>query len=72
MDKLLNMSVLSSELGGSMQLHDDPKASAKKSSRGLLQDFMNSIDLRVVKKMQMDQQSHKMSALADLFVGEGL
>ena len=74
MNKLLNMSVLASELGGSIPVVEDVKLSSKsrRSSKGNLQDFMNSIDLRVMKSMQADQASKKNNLLADLFIGEGM
>ena len=75
-DKLLNLSVLASELGASIPMQDDSaKLSFRnKSKSGALQDFMNSIDMRVVKSMQADKKScsQNKSVLADLFLGEGL
>ena len=74
-DKMLNLSVLGSDLGASIPMHDDSaKLSFRnKSKNGALQDFMNSIDMRVLKSMQADQKSQqKKAVLADLFLGEGL
>ena len=68
--KLLNMSVLQSELGGSIPMQEDSaKLSFRKKTKGLLHDFMNSVDMRIVQSMQADKRNSQESVLADLLLG---
>lgn len=70
--KLVNMSILGSEMGGSIPMHEN-SAKSNPRFRSNLQDFMNSLDVRVLKCMKKDQAStQNKSVLADLMVGEGL
>ena len=72
--KLMDMSVLISEMGGSFPVKDEQNRGdcLLKNGGNVMQDFMNSIDMRVVKNMKADQLSQKNSLLKDLFMGEGV
>lgn len=53
--KLLNMSLLTSELGGS-QLVTSERRESQKTQHRALKDYMSSIDLKMILKMEMDVQ----------------
>lgn len=56
-DKLLDMSVLTSELGGSIPMQEEKGRMNNTIMNGMsriknsLQEFMNSVDLKIIKKM---------------------
>lgn len=72
------MSVLTSQLGGSIPMKDDLTNVREKNQQNTnnriknsLQDFMNSIDLRIIKKMEQDNLSKK-NMFKHINVGEGM
>ncbi len=52
-DKLLNVSLLASELGGSRPVTSDRK-SAQSSHSKTFKEYMNSTDLRIIRNIQDD------------------
>ena len=68
------MSVLTSELGGSIPMNEDKNRVGQNTNNRLktaLQEVMSSIDMRLIKKMEQDNQNKK-CILVDFKVGEGL
>lgn len=62
-NRLLDMSVLTSELGGSIPMHDENSRNHQNTNNRIknsLQECMNSIDLKIIKEMKKDQEKKKM------------
>lgn len=65
------MSVLTSELGGSIPMNEDKARAAQNTNNRIktaLQGFMSSIDMRIIKKMEQDNQTKK-NILVDFNIG---
>ena len=69
-DRLLNMSIINSEMGGSMLLGSENRESKVPESTKNLKLLLSSIDVRLIKQMETDTKQ-KASILQDV-VGDGI
>lgn len=63
--------MLTSELGGSIPMVEDKAKSSQNTNNRIktaLQEFMSSIDMRIIKKMEQDNHNKK-AMLVDFKVG---